>query len=358
MKKPLIINLFFFILYLFPVFAETKYFDANGNPISEYEYQQIEKQRNNIQKSIPENSIKKSEPVKKYESRKEREKRERQEAELEKIRIQKQEEERIKQQEEEALRIQKEEEERIKKQNEEKLRLQKQEEERLRIKLKREKEEDELKKKIEERTKEQEERLRLQKQEEDRLRLLKQEQENLLFRDVEARKLESHITIAVIVIISVFVLFFVIKLIRYQISPEGRAEIDKLLKEEAEEALRLKEEMERAEEATERHNTEDTELILMRDMNDSQKMVFLSEMNKFRLNRTTGFLLTGFLGGFGSHHFYMGNVSLGVTYLLFCWTFIPGIVALIELFSIMKKIDAYNVEKAKEIAAKVINTIN
>ncbi|MEI6258292.1 MAG: NINE protein [Deltaproteobacteria bacterium] len=113
-----------------------------------------------------------------------------------------------------------------------------------------------------------------------------------------------------------------------------------------------------SEKASEKAKQRDyTELILMRDMNDSQKMVFQSEMNKVRLNRTTGFLLNLFLGGFGAHHFYMRKVGLGVIYALFIWTFIPCFIALIELFFIMKKIDAYNDEKAKEMAAKVLNTI-
>ena len=41
-------------------------------------------------------------------------------------------------------------------------------------------------------------------------------------------------------------------------------------------------------------------------------------------------LLALFLGGFGIHHFYLRHVGLGILYLLFCWTFIPWIVALIE----------------------------
>lgn len=36
------------------------------------------------------------------------------------------------------------------------------------------------------------------------------------------------------------------------------------------------------------------------------------------------------LGGFGLHKFYLGSVWWGITYLLFCWTFIPAIVALVE----------------------------
>lgn len=37
-----------------------------------------------------------------------------------------------------------------------------------------------------------------------------------------------------------------------------------------------------------------------------------------------------FLGGFGVHKFYMGKVGMGILYLLFCWTFIPALIGLIE----------------------------
>ena len=41
-------------------------------------------------------------------------------------------------------------------------------------------------------------------------------------------------------------------------------------------------------------------------------------------------LLAFFLGGFGVHKFYLGQVGRGVLYLLFFWTFIPSIIAFIE----------------------------
>ncbi len=47
-------------------------------------------------------------------------------------------------------------------------------------------------------------------------------------------------------------------------------------------------------------------------------------------SKTTAILLTLFLGGFGAHKFYLGQTGLGILYLLFFWTFIPAIVALIE----------------------------
>lgn len=41
-------------------------------------------------------------------------------------------------------------------------------------------------------------------------------------------------------------------------------------------------------------------------------------------------LLALFLGGLGVHKFYLGQVGMGVVYLLFCWTCIPAFIALIE----------------------------
>ena len=41
-------------------------------------------------------------------------------------------------------------------------------------------------------------------------------------------------------------------------------------------------------------------------------------------------LLAILLGDFGIHKFYLGQVGLGILYLLFCWTFIPGLVGLVE----------------------------
>lgn len=64
-------------------------------------------------------------------------------------------------------------------------------------------------------------------------------------------------------------------------------------------------------------------------------------------SKTTAMLLAFFLGGFGVHKFYLGQAGLGIIYLLFCWTFIPCIVAFIEFliyaFSSEESFDAkYN----------------
>jgi TM2 domain-containing membrane protein YozV len=46
--------------------------------------------------------------------------------------------------------------------------------------------------------------------------------------------------------------------------------------------------------------------------------------------RSTAAILAIFLGGLGMHKFYLGQSGQGIVYLLFCWTFIPSIVAFFE----------------------------
>jgi TM2 domain-containing membrane protein YozV len=36
------------------------------------------------------------------------------------------------------------------------------------------------------------------------------------------------------------------------------------------------------------------------------------------------------LGGLGVHKFYLGQIGMGILYILFCWTSIPSIIGLIE----------------------------
>jgi TM2 domain-containing membrane protein YozV len=36
------------------------------------------------------------------------------------------------------------------------------------------------------------------------------------------------------------------------------------------------------------------------------------------------------LGDFGAHKFYLGKIGMGILYLVFFWTMIPGIVGIVE----------------------------
>lgn len=48
-------------------------------------------------------------------------------------------------------------------------------------------------------------------------------------------------------------------------------------------------------------------------------------------SRTSAILFALLLGGIGGHKFYLGKTGQGLLYLFFCWTFIPALIALIEL---------------------------
>ncbi|MEY3018186.1 MAG: hypothetical protein RL336_1321 [Pseudomonadota bacterium] len=47
-------------------------------------------------------------------------------------------------------------------------------------------------------------------------------------------------------------------------------------------------------------------------------------------SKIVAFLLAWFLGGFGFHKFYLGRIGSGILYFIFCWTFIPAIIAFFE----------------------------
>ncbi len=57
-------------------------------------------------------------------------------------------------------------------------------------------------------------------------------------------------------------------------------------------------------------------------------------------SRLTAGILALFFGGVGIHKFYMGQAGLGFLYLVFFWTFIPGIVAFIEAIILLTTSDA------------------
>ena len=47
-------------------------------------------------------------------------------------------------------------------------------------------------------------------------------------------------------------------------------------------------------------------------------------------SKTTAGVLGLLLGSLGAHKFYLGKIGQGILYLLFCWTYIPGIIGFFE----------------------------
>lgn len=41
-------------------------------------------------------------------------------------------------------------------------------------------------------------------------------------------------------------------------------------------------------------------------------------------------ILALLVGGLGIHKFYLGQIGMGIVYLIFFWTFIPALIAFVE----------------------------
>ena len=95
-----------------------------------------------------------------------------------------------------------------------------------------------------------------------------------------------------------------------------------------------------------------SELALMEPMTQEQRMMFQNQYRDVAKSRTTALLLT-FLGGVGAHRFYLGQVGMGIIYSYLCRTFVPAIIAFVELFLIRGRVDRYNETQATELAARI-----
>ncbi len=52
-------------------------------------------------------------------------------------------------------------------------------------------------------------------------------------------------------------------------------------------------------------------------------------------SRLAAILLAFFLGGFGIHKFYLGQIGWGIVYLVFFWTGIPALISIIEFIMLI-----------------------
>lgn len=62
-------------------------------------------------------------------------------------------------------------------------------------------------------------------------------------------------------------------------------------------------------------------------------------------SKTTALILALFLGGAGIHRFYLGRPVSGLLYLVFCWTFIPLGLAILEVLRLALMSDEDFAEK-------------
>jgi len=86
---------------------------------------------------------------------------------------------------------------------------------------------------------------------------------------------------------------------------------------------------------------------------DQQRATFYYRMAEVQKDEVLGVLLAVFLGSFGLHHFYLRRNGLGILYLIFFWTGIPGFFGLIEAFFMPGRVRRFNAEQAAYIAASL-----
>lgn len=72
---------------------------------------------------------------------------------------------------------------------------------------------------------------------------------------------------------------------------------------------------------------------------ESADQIIISKVAEAKhcVNKISYALFAFFLGGFGAHKFYAGKTAQGFLYLIFFWTFIPGIIAFIEFILALAK---------------------
>ncbi len=94
-------------------------------------------------------------------------------------------------------------------------------------------------------------------------------------------------------------------------------------------------------------------LQLQSTMTDPQRVAFQAEYFARRKDSLIGVLLAVFLGSFGAHRFYLGQNGIAIIYILFCWTLIPHLIALIEAFFMPGRVLRWNEQMAYEVANRV-----
>ena len=94
------------------------------------------------------------------------------------------------------------------------------------------------------------------------------------------------------------------------------------------------------------------ELMRMQNgFSDQQKMMFMSQYNSEKKDRTTALVLSVILGYLGVDRFYLGDNGLGVGKLLTLGG--CGIWTIIDWFNIQSRADEVNRQKAQEIVLAI-----
>lgn len=88
----------------------------------------------------------------------------------------------------------------------------------------------------------------------------------------------------------------------------------------------------------------------------AQQKFFQAEYGRRRRSPAVALALCLTLGAFGAHEFYLGRLRSAALRLLFCWTLIPLVVALLEASFVTRRVRAYNFAMARTLAEIVDET--
>ena len=92
---------------------------------------------------------------------------------------------------------------------------------------------------------------------------------------------------------------------------------------------------------------------IQKQLSENERNVFSYKFERQKKSVSTYALLAFFLGGFGAHKFYFGQIGIGVLYAIFVWTFIPSIVSIIETFLSGDAVKSKNLKIAQEIYEEI-----
>lgn len=90
---------------------------------------------------------------------------------------------------------------------------------------------------------------------------------------------------------------------------------------------------------------------MQQGLTDQQKILFQTQYNSVKKDRTIALILSILLGTLGIDRFYVGDLGMGILKLLTAGLF--GILWVIDWFLIMGRADRYNGNKAQEILAAI-----
>lgn len=99
----------------------------------------------------------------------------------------------------------------------------------------------------------------------------------------------------------------------------------------------------------------DKELLVQygQDLPEDRRRRFHHIYMSRRKDVTPAVLFALFLGGVGAHHFYLGHTLLGVVFILFFWTFVPAIIALIEAIFMSATVRGKNEQIAQNVLSEI-----